>query len=252
MGFTATRIIPNESENSCAFAVCGTELCHIDYTYGRTSGLSIHSIWFTERDNPALQQSPVVALCQVPYGDVGDRGWSEAIACISGSEFSIARLDGERKVIPRRIPIPDATPSRITYSPNLGKIITASLRTHLPVISPEEINTNVAQLEVLDAMGVVTTKPLAERIFCMLDWTYTADTGDTYGFLLLGLGDPEEAWGSVLFLSSRLTGSGALKEKFYLEFDHPVLALALYDATKLVIAAGSSVEVFSFDTIVRK
>lgn len=254
LGFTSTRIVSDFSKASSAFATCGNNFCRLDYTGGRRSGLLIRSIWFTDLNQPALQQSPVAALSQIPYGEDLDRkNLIGALACICGSQFLVARLDDEPKVVPRRIPMSDATPSRIMYSGRLEKIVTGSLQTHSPVVSPEDINSVKAQLQFLDGEKVLKTTPLAERVYAMLDWTYEDVQGRRYGFFLLGLGNLEGSWGRVTFLSARPEGNNVgVQEKFHLEFDKPVLAIALYDRTKLVIAVGSDLRIYSFDAEARK
>ncbi|KAJ9636698.1 hypothetical protein H2199_007692 [Coniosporium tulheliwenetii] len=249
LGFTSTRIVSDSSKVTSAFATCGNNFCRLDYTGGRTSGLLIRSIWFTDLNQPAFQQSPVAALSQIPYGEDLDRkNLTGALACICGSQFLVARLDDEPKVVPRRIPMSDATPSRIMYSSRLEKIVTGSLQTHSPVVSPEDITSVKAQLQFVDGEKVLKTTPLAERVYAMLDWTYEDAQGRKYGFLLLGLGNLEGSWGRVTFLSARPEGNNVnVYEKFHLEFDKPVLAIALYDQTKLVIAVGSDLRLYSFD-----
>ncbi len=253
VGFTSTRIIPDKSESTSAFAICGVDLCRLGYSGGRTSGLSIRSIWITELKETAFQQSSVTAFCHIPDAEDLDKYWTGAMACICGSQFLVARLDDEPKPVPRRIPMSDATPGRIMYCERLGKIVTASLQTHSPVVSPEEINSVKAQLQFVDGAKIVKTWPLAERIYAMLDWTFTDDQGRRFGFIVLGSGNQEGSLGRVAFLSAKFEGSNVtVTEKFHLDFDKPVVALALFNQRQLVIATGSTLKVYSFDAEAKK
>jgi hypothetical protein len=102
-------------------------------------GLSVTSIFLTDIANPDLVRPKLSALRAVGLVDSDNI----QIACIDGSTLRIANLNGNTRVVPRRIPLnknlvsseysrisaePSGTPLKLLYSPRLEALVIGSVK----------------------------------------------------------------------------------------------------------------------------
>jgi hypothetical protein len=284
MGLTAVRLTPSTSDSSAAFVSCGTEFCQVRSSHRSHGSLDANSVWFANPQDPGYQQSAVTAIDQLPLGDEDeetDEGTGGFLFVASGSSLLLARLDEDlgshtwapiqKKTVPRKLPT-GSTPTKMTYSSTLGKMIVHTSEMVEVRASPSAYRTQRSTLQLIQAFedntrikgeGEEEAEPSKvvvgeytlrnyERVYSILEWVITDHKGRPYHFVYVGTGiqhGPRQERGRRLFFK---VGNNIFTLQKEYSYDAPVRCMALYSQTVLVTVIGSLMILEEYDEVNKK
>ena len=108
LGSSPVRLFTDPSSISpTGFAVCGPDICRLDYGNGREFGISLSSVWFNDGLKPNFAQ-PFLPVMDILSSLTDKRSTISDIVLYSDSKLIIASVDGMKKAIPRKIPLSNA------------------------------------------------------------------------------------------------------------------------------------------------
>lgn len=260
-GITAVKIVADPESSCRAFVSCGLDFCALTWNCLGLDGISVASVWVTDKDRPALAQRAITAVTRLPPEEqLAHPEMASSLTVVSGDECLVVRPDDDVSTVPRQILL-NGTPNRLLYSERLRCFVSASLRTgirsfpssrlHSP---PEERRQVWPVIEFSSASGDDWSRQYelqpGERVYSLLEWTY--ETPDkTWAFILVGsnrLKSDGTQKGKITFLQpvSQESKVVVVKEGRTQNTDSPVYALALYDDKTIVAAVGTHISIFRF------
>ncbi|KAF4301921.1 Cleavage/polyadenylation specificity factor A subunit [Botryosphaeria dothidea] len=259
LGHTPTSVMrDSEGDGSLAFATCGAEFYRLDYSNGRAIGLDVTNIWFTDRNRPNLQQSPVSAVCRIPRESYLIRDLGGALVCISGISFFVAQLEDERHMVPRSIPV-RGTPNRVIYSEELKAIFVACLESHtFEPVTRDSHERRYAQSYVRmyeDGPVSTSTEPVAEyklpptaRVNALSTWVLENSNGKQYPQIVVGTVEGNGRKGGVLCIrETKKEGKSKLEIAKEISYKQQVTAVASYGPSNfLVVCYGRKLVVYQY------
>lgn len=272
MGSTSVTLVADHAgPTSAAFLLCGPDLCLINYSKGRAAGLSITSIWVTDRNVPDFEQPQISALSCMYTQNGSESNFAGNLVCVSGPNVLIAQLDEQHQAVPKRTHV-DGSPNKLIYCKHLGMMVAASIRTEVVEprsgsprhgVSAQRSNRAIINfirlrkphggIEDWQHAGVYELHP-AEKIYSLLDWTLKHENGNTYGFLVVGTTIsllPNILSGRVLLLHTRVDehNNVLVKPSKIMNFKLPVYVIATYGETDLVVSTGKQLQIFRFSPV---
>ncbi|KAF2456146.1 mono-functional DNA-alkylating methyl methanesulfonate N-term-domain-containing protein, partial [Lineolata rhizophorae] len=271
-GDVPVRLSYDRSERlTAAFAICGEHFCRVDYSQGNLVGLVINKIWVSNDSNLAVDQPLVETVARMPQEYVGGDRLGSVVLLSGGDRFMITTLDEEVKMVPRRIET-TLTPNKMIYSEPLNSMVVAGSRI-VVTKEPERAMHRVQVSGSRRAYGTVQHIKMEstiendkevyqiagsrldrwERVYCMLEWTRSGRES-RIPYLALGTGTQNETGrevGRVAFMKREVLSNGKLSTptpKVGLRTPQgAVYAMAWYPEKYLVLCAGSSLSIASFD-----
>ena len=129
IGHTSVTAMTDATRQSRAILHSDRSLCVLEYPSHSPfeAPATIHNLWITDRDQPAMQQGTLSAITQVvdscmPYGVPGLTFGS--LVCVDGDLLHMLDLDhnNEPQMVPRYLHT-NGTPVRVIYSSRLEKVI---------------------------------------------------------------------------------------------------------------------------------
>lgn len=282
MGTTAVQLTQSATDTSIAFAACGPDLCRISHPRNESSMLNIDSIWFTKSAEPGYQQSPITAINQIPNSRNANKDLGGFIFAVSGNNLLISQLNYDIRwaghnvpssnvvhsnTVPRKL-VTDATPTKIAYLEGLRKMVVATTEPKEEKAPPNGYRSVHSCLKFFQLDGeeqdikqeegeqphnklIVGTFALKnyERVYSIVEWTYTPPNGKEYHFIIVGTGimqGPGKETGRRLILQLQAS-DGSIKLKKESKYEHPVRSLAFYTENELVMIVGKTLYIEEYD-----
>ncbi|KAH7051991.1 mono-functional DNA-alkylating methyl methanesulfonate N-term-domain-containing protein, partial [Macrophomina phaseolina] len=259
LGHTPASVMRDtEGGASLAFATCGAEFYRLDYSNGRAIGLEVTNIWFTDRNRPNFQQSPVSTVCRIPRESYLIRDLGGALVCISGTSFLVAQLEEERHMVPRSIPTL-GTPNRVIYSEGLKAIFVACLESHtFDPVSRDGRERRFAQSYIRmyeDGPSATSTEPTAEyklpptaRVNALSTWVLENSNGKQYPQIVVGTVEGDGRKGGVRCIrETKKDGKSKLEIAKEISYKQQVTAVASYGPSNfLVVCYGRKLVVYQY------
>ncbi|KAF2137166.1 uncharacterized protein K452DRAFT_302199 [Aplosporella prunicola CBS 121167] len=245
----ATVIKDGGEESTVAFATCGPEFCRLDYSKGRETGLEINNVWFTDRNQPALQQGPVSAVCRIPRQPHLTRDLGNALVCIAGNAFLVAQLAQKKQAVPRHLPI-KGTPHRVVYSQFLKASFVATTE-NFPASGYRVAHCYVKMVE--DGCEDTCTAGYAlapgSRVNSMMEWVLTGENGKKHAMIAVGTTESDGRSGRLTILQRRVeTDAVYLTAAKEIDFKSTVYSLASYGDASLVVCFGTKVRIYRYQS----
>ena len=251
---TTVKLVQPPHDQAYAFAMSGLDTCLLSWNGEGADTLEIQNIWMTDRERPELSQGPIIACTTMPPAEqVAAWNSGSSFIAVAGDELWIATLKTVPAVVPRQMAV-SGTPSRLIYSEQYRCLVCASQH-----YSSKSKGTRVIQ-PVIDfiplrsnASTFAHTLQSLDRVYALLEWSWTDEERKTYSFILAG-GSYTKSSGSqrgrVIFLQPNFKHSAReLREVEVkiLSFEEPVYALAL-DAknTRMMVSTGRNIVVWSY------
>jgi hypothetical protein len=227
MGAASAKIKRSETDVSAAFVSCGSDFCRVRYSPSEFSHLGIDSIWFTDRNHPEYNQSPVSAIYQLPFLpklDVFGRNLGGFLFAVAGDRLLFSQLDADvkwpgqdtpslvphdSKVVPRKL-ITGAKPTNILFMKKLRRILVPTIeakeRRGLP-FGERILHSSIKLLRVRDDRPtddveikqegdapierlVIAQCSLmnAERVYSIVEWQFVNKDSKKYNLIIVGTG----------------------------------------------------------------
>lgn len=228
MDNTPARITPSYTDVSAAFVACGADFCRVRCSTSGVSALDIDSIWFADRINPGKLQSPVTAMCQLPFIkdlDTVGRNLGGFLFAVAGDQLLSSRLDSDigwrndnvsmlvqrdAKAVPRKL-ITGAKPTNVIHMQTKSRIVVSTIEAKEERVPPDgyrvlhstlkllkvcddkpldEPEINQEDAEELAYRLVVAQHSLkhAERVYSIVEWRFKNKEGKPYIFVIVGTG----------------------------------------------------------------
>lgn len=269
LGDTPVKLV-QESKNS-VLALCGQNTCRL--TWPERGSLVITSVWFVNHDQTPFIQGPVLSLrpryVQSSVGGDSTRLYS----CIIGASLFFARSTGEKKSVPRRMPI-EGSPQRVIYSKHLDRLVVASVSTSVRQNQSQSTRVSRAVIHFIDpdeptvelenthgslgsprAMSGELIGKAGERVYSLLDWTCEDNDAKLYHFLVVGTGYQESRngpeRGRIQILKAALHNNGKVhtKSSKEIKMSSPVYSLAACGCASFICCSGTKIVLYrvSFD-----
>ena len=244
----------------------------MNFAEGQRKGWVIQRVWFTDMQNPSLQQPPVSLAAYIPE----DSG--PGFAFISKDGIRTAQILAEPATLPRRLPV-RGNPNRVIASQRLRLLVVAAVWTVGKETQPEHMGDvwtrtrstrgilqfvdpskefNSEQEEELDSElpDDILVLPPGERINCLVDWVHKAQDESERGWIVLGVTSSEQdrKTGKVIWVHTSRGDDGVLRPRLGRRqmFSDPVYAVAELDNTALVVCSGKTLQVLRVDNETNK
>lgn len=119
-------MITDTTDPSRAVLHCDESLYTLNHpqgSHGEAPAL-LHSLWITDRAQPAMQQKRLSAIAQTDYFATKSQFGAGYLACVDGDLLHLVDIDQnpEPRCVPRRLQI-GGTPVRVIYSHRLNRLI---------------------------------------------------------------------------------------------------------------------------------
>lgn len=224
---------------------------------------SIHDVWFTDQNNPCLNNPHIHALARVP----SLAGWTsqsleKALVIVTDDSLLISTCGSRAQAVPRRLPV-KGNPLRIAYLEHMHKLVVG---VELRTITEQRTRATRPGIEIIDIDPLASKQcpaepylkgKVGERITCITHWKpKTKDK--TYAMIVIGTSversDPLSCDGRVIFATADGGPQGTkVKHKRTYKFaDKPVYSLAAFGDNSLVIGLGESLLLQSLDFASRR
>ena len=227
MGAASAKITRSETDVSAAFVSCGSDYCRVRYSSSESSHLEIDSIWFTDRNHPEYNQSPVSAMYQLPFLpelDVFGRNLGGFLFAVAGDRLLFSQLDADvkwpsqdatpselhdTKVIPRKL-IVGAKPTNVLFMQKLRRVLVSTIEAKErrgPPFGERVLHSSMRLLRVRDDRPtedveikqevdapserlVIAQCPLinAERVYSIVEWQFVNKESKRYNLIIVGTG----------------------------------------------------------------
>ena len=271
IGNTSVTVIPDKASagsperlSSKAFLLCEQYFCRLEYPPNQSTihPALIQSIWLTDCNEPEFQQNHVTGIAQsdewVSNNGLGPT--ADSLICVEGLHLHIAILDSSSKprAVPRRVAV-GGTPSRVTYSVSLNKLIVGhveiKVKEHrrangqLPMPKRRLLQPTIAFIEPTKSLPLSTTQRQAicrpgDKILGIVEWL--PSEGDKSWRKLIvntleaGTGSRPDT-GCLYFFDMAVTDTGEVRltSRRELKRDKPVFAVAPYGTSSLVHCTGN-------------
>lgn len=286
MGTTSVRVTRSTTDSSVAFVSCGPDFCRV---YRQRQALNvmgsiavIDSIWFSDLRKDDYQQHSVTAVDQLPASrscEDSERPLAGFIFAISGGRILAAQLEYDMggspsltpekaKVVPRKI-WSGPTPSKLTYTEHLQKIIVTATEPKEIRPPPDGYRTITSSLQLVNTADagevmvededhhtaprnkfVVAEFPLKnyERVYSLLEWVLD-DDDKRYHFVCVGTGimvEPGREEGRMRLLKFKRPNS-TIQQSMCKDHKSPVRCMALFNDRHLVYIVGKTMYLAKFD-----
>lgn len=269
----------DEKQQGRAIIACEDIFCSLEYSHEQPQNATIRNILLTNEDKPAYSQSSIITFTQVLYQPTGNNQGFAAGQwfCIEGENFHLVdiRSGSHSRMIPRRMYL-DGTPSRITYSDKLNKMIVLYTRTVIKrerqrgrpglradeptfafldmdkgSLRPDPQNNKLRVILPNDesqeenVLSVKERKP-GEKFLGMTEWLPT-DGERVYHmlivFTMIEYQDERDRTGRLLFftLSKDVNGQVSMKNKRIAELKAPIYAVVPYGQSSLIYSCGNDI-----------
>ena len=290
MGSTAVKLkAGNEDSSSTAIAYNDSDLCIVSIDSDDPNRLQVNKILLKDDVGLGLQAGPVAACTWIltnEYPPVPELAGS--LVCTSGNTWQLLKLDSERTMIPRGLPL-ESTPERMIFCNWLRMFVVAGTKSSVSQVPPSNPRKLLPQTKRV-TRGVLEfirprpscydpfappsiEKSLAtntesqkcgsfellrgERIFTLTQWTHQRDQGSKYGHLLVGTGPSSPASlreGRLLFIEASVDQSGQVTCKIKKPLSHskPVRSIAIYQGRYFICGVGKSLRVYGYEEQERK
>jgi hypothetical protein len=286
MGTTPAKITRSETDTSSAFVSCGSDFCRAKRSKTKPSHLEIDCIWFTDRNHPEYNQSPVSALYQLPFlpelDSIG-RNIGGFLFVVAGDRLLFSQLDSDirwasdvpapsfcdLKTVPRKI-ITGAKPTTILYMQKLRRVLVATVEakeSNAPPQGMRVLQSSIKLLEVRDdkpiddaeiKLGDMLSERLvvarfslrhAERVYTIIEWSFVTQKDKKYSLIIVGTGvhvGPNRQNGRRLIFNTGRSGSKLELQK-QSTYDQPVYSIALWDNKTTISIIGRTLTMDRFD-----
>ena len=105
LGATPVRIFTDlTSTTPTGFAVCGPDICRVDYGHGRELGILLSSVWFQDGLKPNFAQ-PFLPVMHILSTLTEQTSTTCGIVLYAASTLIIASVESMKKTVPRKIPL---------------------------------------------------------------------------------------------------------------------------------------------------
>ena len=260
-GQTSVKLSQPPEDRSIAYAMSGLDACLLSW---QGDDLVIESIWLSDKARPELAQGAISACTNTPPADrlLGST-LADSTVFVSGDELLLASLERKPAAVPRQIPV-SGTPNRLIYLEQQRCLACASLKYGVRTFSSAPYERRqiwpVIDFVPSKSSGPCFTHPLqlGERIYSLLEWSYSQDGDKLYSFLLVGgsyiSAKSGETRGRITFLQPTNRSWEVIDVKVgqQMRFDSAVYALALWDPLTFVACTGNDVIVCRFTVHDRK
>ena len=132
LGSTSVNVQADQTQENRAIMTCEEQFCALEYSSELPKAATIRNILLTHNDRPGYRRTAVVAFTQVTLWErSGVPGFAAGQwFVVEGENSYLVRIYGGSgsTMTPRRLQL-DGTPSRVTYSEKLDKLIVLYTRT---------------------------------------------------------------------------------------------------------------------------
>lgn len=226
MGTTSAHIRRSHTDRTTAFLACGPDFCRVRCSTKETSGIGIHSVWFTDRSHPEYSQSPVTAMYQLPFlseQDMEGRNLGGFLFAVAGDRLLFLQLDSDIQwgsddnmsqpetdsvAIPRKIAT-GAKPMSVAYMESQRRMIVSTLEAKEGKAPPDGYRVLSSTLNLLKMNDEKSFNDLdikqedgnaspeglllaqsqlehAERVHCTIEWPFVDHQGKKRSLLIVG------------------------------------------------------------------
>ena len=269
IGITSVKVLADSTRGSRAILSCDQQLYTFEYLQDPlpTNPATVNRVWLTDPANPAFWQRPLDCFTQassrIPY-ECSKFG-AGSLFYLAGDRLMLAdlSLSTQPEMVPRRIPF-NGTPSRVSYSDRLKKLIvictnttvagpTASQRARtqnrtlnrgLAFVDPNsEILRSELDKKIDLKVREVADPRTGERFLGVMEW-YLTDGHRRYHLLVINSiirqAADEEATGRLLLLAPAIGDDGEVFTILKRSMDRraPVWCVASYGDSSLIYACG--------------
>lgn len=260
-GQTNVKLSQPAEDGSMAYAMSGLDTCLLSW---QGDDLIIESIWLSDKARPELGQGATSACTNTPPANLlSAPTFAESTLFVSGDELLLAGLERNPAAVPRQIPV-SGTPNRLLYLEQQRCLACASLKYGVRTFSsaPYERRQIWPVIDFVPSRSSEPsfTHPLqpGERVYSLLEWSYSQDGDKLYSFLLVGgsyiSAKSQQIRGRITFLQPTNRSWEVIDVKVgqQMRFENAVYALALWDSLTFVACTGNDVFVCQFTVHDRK
>lgn len=282
LGSTSVSIKADGKQQSRAVIACGEIFCTLEYTYEQPQRATIRNILLTNEESPGYGQDLIIAFTQAAHWPVNEsRGFAAGQwFCMEADNFHLVELQGgsQSAMIPRRMYL-DGTPTRVTYSDKLDKLIVlytrivirrdphhglpgqrameqtfAFLDTDRGLLRPDqeypannELRVELANDRTRRAnVTIIQERKPGEKFLGMTEW-FPTDGDKVYHmlviFTMIQHQDRRDPTGRLLFFSLSKNGNGQVSMTFkkITELRASVSAVVPYGKSSLIYSCGNDI-----------